>query len=166
MQLEDRVGRYRKKGNNNMIDDYRVNPIGQRNHPRITLTTDSSDRLYRSDYPKERQRYFRNTRIPWSFPELRVNFIASTLAISCIIFFFYRDATTRASHTYTAFYTPTRFFYLIIYVYEFSIDERCKCWIYHIYAHLRLMITLRCLKTRTANTNIFPYVEKCDGKFL
>lgn len=50
MQLGDRVGGYReKKGNNKVIDDYRVNPIGQRNHPRITVTTDSSNRLYRGD---------------------------------------------------------------------------------------------------------------------
>lgn len=39
MQLGGRVGGYRKKkGNNKAIDDYRVNPIGQRNHPRITVT--------------------------------------------------------------------------------------------------------------------------------
>lgn len=80
MQLGGRVGGYRKKGNNKAIDDYRVNPIGQRNHPRIYCDTDSSDRLCRGDYAKGRQRYFRNTprsRALYAV-ELRVNFSVDT----------------------------------------------------------------------------------------
>lgn len=119
------MGEYRKKGNNKAIDDYRVNPIGQRNHPRITVTTDSSDRFYRCNYAEGRQSDISETRsaILVDAIELRVNFSVDTNSRfhASSFFFFYRNATTRASSIYTAFYTPTSL--LSQFTHEFSVDE-------------------------------------------
>lgn len=123
MQLADRVGEYRKKGNNKAIDDYRVNPIGQRNHPRITVTTDSSDRFYRGNYAEGRQRYFRNTlRDPCGRDCVLTSTSTLIRNFTHHLFFIVTQRHVLPASTPHFIRPPVSYQF----THEFSVDERCK----------------------------------------
>lgn len=126
MQLGGRVGGYRKKGNNKAIDDYRVNPIGQRNHPRITVTLIQAIASVGVITRKGGSDISETLRV--HDPYMRSSCVL-TLASTLIRdfthhLFFYRNATTRASRICTALYTPTSL--SSQFTHEFSLDERRK----------------------------------------